>query len=160
MHISNLFGKRALLIIGLTAVVLMIIGGCTAAKYGRLTSNKDVSQAFNSYQVLPNHKYYYRGVYSKPTVIVGINQNYTLDLKMWVEINTDSDDFRILIDRINFQGLGFQVQPWGFTILDSEGNDVGVWYSALRSAAVEIDDNRRITKLFPMGMTTQGDQRQ
>ncbi|MGB5746710.1 MAG: hypothetical protein WBM69_07005 [Desulfobacterales bacterium] len=99
-------------------------------------------------------------MYSKPTVIVGIRQNYKLNLKLWVEIDPESDDFRILIDRVSLQGMGRTVEPWGFTILDKSGNDVGVWYSALRAAAVEIDDNGQITMLAPMGQVAIGNQPQ
>jgi hypothetical protein len=141
-------------------MMLITLSGCSASKHGKLTSNKDVAQAFQGYQILPNHKYYYRGVYSKPTVIVGINQNYKLNLQLWVAIDRESKDLRILIDRVNFQGMGNPVQPWGFTILDRDGKEVGVWYSALRAAAVEIEENGQIVKLFPMGLAAVGDQRQ
>ncbi len=77
---------------------------------------------------------------------------------MWVEIDPESDDFRILIDRVSLQGMGSTVEPWGFTILDKNGNDVGIWYSALRAAAVDIDDNGQIIQLAPIGQVAIGNQ--
>ena len=129
------------------------------SKYGKLESNRDITQSFETYQVLPKHKYYYRGANSKPTVIVGINENYELNLKMWVQIDPESDEFRRLIEIVSLQGMGTTVEPWGFRILDSEGNDVGVWYSAIRNAAVEINENRQIINLQPGTMVAVGDQR-
>ena len=140
-------------------MLLATIFGCSASKYGKLTPEKDVKQAFESYQILPDHKYYFRGVYSRPTVIVGINQNYTMNLKMWVPIDAESKDFKILIDRVSLQGMGNQIEPWGLIILDQEGNKVGIWYSALRAAAVEVNENRQIVKLYPITQVAIGEQR-
>jgi hypothetical protein len=122
-----------------------------------LESDKEIKHSFESYQVLPNHKYYYRGVSSKPTVIVGIEETYELNLKMWVKIDTESDNFRRLIDIVSLQGMGNPVEPWGFRILDSKGNYAGVWYSALRAAAVDITDNRQIVNLQPSTMVVRGE---
>lgn len=35
---------------------------------------------------------------------------------------------------------------------------IGVWYSAICAAAVEIDDTGRIVNLSPVGTVTRGDQ--
>ncbi len=160
MILSRAYICRAFTLITLFFVTLLTLGGCSTSNYGQLKSNPDVTRSFQGYQILPGHKYYYRGVYTRPTVIVGIRQNYILNLKLWVAIDPESDDFRILIDRVSLQGMGRTVEPWGFTILDKAGNDVGVWYSALRAAAVEIGANGQITMLAPMGQVAIGNQPQ
>ena len=128
------------------------------SKYGKLESNRDITQSFETYQVLPKHKYYYRGASSKPTVIVGINENYELNLPMWLPIDTESDNFRRLIDIVSLQGIGNYITPWGFKIIDHNGEYVGVWYSSIRNAAVEINENRQIINLQPGTMVAVGDQ--
>jgi len=128
------------------------------SNYGMLKSNPEVTQAFEAYQILPKHKYYYRGTSSRPSVIAGIHENYALNSPLWVEINPKSEDFRKLIERVALQGSGSTIQPWGFTILDKSGNDVGVWYSAIRAAAVEIDAKGRIVNLSPLLAVTAGNQ--
>ena len=140
------------------SLILLAFSGCTVSNYGKLRSNKEATKSFESYQAIPNHKYFYRGPKSKPTVIVGIHDNYELNLKLWVQIDTESTEFRRLIDIVSLQGVGNQIQPWGFRILDSEGHDVGVWYSAIRNAAVTINEDRQITKLQPGTMVALGDQ--
>jgi len=149
--------KRFAVPVILFSMILLVLGGCSASKYGRLESDKKIKQSFESYQVLPNHKYYYRGVSSKPVVIVGIEENYELNLRMWVKIDTDSDDFRRLINIVSLQGMGNTIEPWGFRILDKTGNYVGVWYSALRAAAVDINENRQIVNLRPSEMVVRGE---
>ena len=139
-------------------IVLTALCGCSASNYGRLKSNPETTQTFETYQDLPDHKYYYRGTYSRPLVIVGINKNYELNSKLWVEIDPKSKDFRTLIDRVSLQGSGSTSKPWGFTILDKSGKYVGVWYSVVRAAAVEIDEKGRIVNLSPLRTVTEGNQ--
>ena len=143
----------------LFSLILLTFSGCTASNYGKLRSNKEATKSFESYQALPNHKYFYRGPKSKPTVIVGIHDNYELNLKLWVQIDTESEDFRKLIDIVSLQGMSVAVAPWGFNILDKDDNYVGVWYSAISGAAVVINENRQITNLQPSRTVAIGDQR-
>jgi hypothetical protein len=152
--------RRFFTALTLFSMILTALSGCTMSNYGKLKSTPEVKQSFETYQILPNHKYYYRGVKSRPTVIVGINENYELNLKLWVQIDTESEDFRRLIDIVSLQGGGTSTQPWGFRILDNAGNDVGVWYSAIRAAAVEINENRQIVNLSPLRTVAIGDQQE
>lgn len=151
-------GKLSTAII-LCSIILIILSGCLRSNYGQLKSNKEATQAFESYQILPDHKYYYRGTYSRPIAVVGIKENFELNSKLWVEIDLKSKDFRTLIDKVSLQGSGSTTHPWGFTILDHSGRDVGVWYSAIRAAAVEITENGQIVNLSPLRTVATGNQR-
>ena len=147
----------------LTAIILFLsvliaFSGCSMSNYGQLKSNLEVAQAFENYQILPGYKYYYRGTYGSPIAIVGIKNNYQLNSRLWVQIDPESKDFRTLINKVSLQGTGSTTHPWGFTILDSAGHDVGVWYSAIRAAAVEIDETGLIVNLSPLRTVTIGDQ--
>jgi hypothetical protein len=153
IHMGRLFPAIILFFMVLTA-----LSGCSMSNYGKLKSNPEVTRAFEAYQIIPDHKYYYRGTHSRPFVIVGINENYALNSKLWVAIDPQSKDFHTLIDRISLQGSGSTTQPWGFTILDNSGSDVGVWYSAIRAAAVEINENGQIANLSPLRTVTRGGQ--
>ena len=144
--------------ISLALIVLAFLVGCTASNYGRLNSDIQVAEAFQNHQVLPDHTYYYRGSHSRPVVVAGILNDFVLDSPLWVEINPKSKDFRTLIDRVSLQGMDGNVQSWGFTIIDGYGRQVGVWYSAIRAAAVDVDENGRIINLSPIRVVTRGDQ--
>ena len=135
-------------------LVLIVSVGCTASNYGRLASNPEVFQAFQTYQILPDHTYYYRGSFSRPFVIVGIHKDFTLDSPLWVKIDSKSDVFSDLIGRVSLQATGRTTEPWGFSIIDQTGRKVGVWYSAIRSATVEVDQTGRIVKLLPIRTVT------
>ena len=140
------------------AMILMVVMGCAASNFGRLESSQEVTQAFQTYQILPDHTYYYRGTFSRPFVVAGIHKNFTLDSPLWVKIDSQSENFRTLIDRVSLQGTGSTTHPWGFAILDKSGRNVGVWYSAIRAAAVDVDESGRIVNLSPIRTVTVGNQ--
>ena len=140
------------------ALMFIAVGGCSTANYGQLKSNPEVTQAFQSYQILPNTTYFYRGSYSRPLAIAGIRPEFELNSKLWVKIDVTSKDFKALIDKVALQGSGGATQPWGFIILDHAGRDVGVWYSAIRAAVVDVNENGRIVNLAPIGFVTRGNQ--
>lgn len=156
MTISEIHSSRFFVAIISILTVSVALIGCSMSNYGKLKATPEVTRSFEAYQILPGHKYYYKGTYSQPVVIVGINENYDLNSKLWVEIDPKSGDFRKLIDKVSLQGSGSTTEPWGFTILDNSGRDVGVWYSAIRAAAVEINENGKIANLSPLGIVTKG----
>lgn len=158
MTISKINLIRLFPAIILLPTTLIALSGCSMSNYGKLKSNPEVTRAFEAYQILPGHIYYYRGTFSSPLVIAGINENFELNSKLWLEIDPKSKDFHTLIDRVSLQGSGSTTQPWGFTILDKSGNDVGVWYSAISAAAVQIDEKGLIVNLSPLRTVTVGDQ--
>jgi hypothetical protein len=159
MTVSSLKAGRLAAAIILCSIILTVLSGCSMANYGQLRSNKEVTQKFENYQILPNHKYYYRGTYSRPLAVVGIKEQYELNSKLWLGIDLKSNDFRTIVDRVSLQGSGSTTHPWGFTILDPSGRDVGVWYSAIRAAAVEINENGQIVNLSPLRTVAIGNQR-
>jgi len=144
----------------LFAMVIASLCACSMSNYGQLKSDQAITQAFENYQVLPNLKYYYRGSYSRPIAIVGIKDSFQLTSNLWVKIDPDSKDFRALIEKVSLQGSGITANPWGFIILDSSGREVGVWYSAVKAAAVEVKPNGQIVNLSPLPTVSIGNQRQ
>jgi len=159
MNQFKLHGGRFFSAIIFFITVLIALDGCSLANYGRLNSDPAVTRAFENYQVMPGYKYYYRGTFSQPFVIIGIKENFELDSDLWVDVDAPSKDFRTLIERISLQGAGSTVAPWGFTILDASGRDIGVWYSALNGAAIEVNGNQ-IVNLSPTGTVAIGNQPQ
>jgi hypothetical protein len=140
----------------LLAVFFAVIA-CSMANYGSLESNPGVTQEFKAYQVLPGCKYYYRGSFSRPIAIVGINSKYRLESRLWVPIDPAAKKFRVLINKISLQANG-PVEPWGFVIRDAAGKRIGVWYSAIRGATIKVDENGLITRLLPQPRAALGRQ--
>jgi hypothetical protein len=151
IHIGSLPGSIILFFFALAT-----LGGCAMSNYGKLESSPDITRAFKAYQIMPDHTYYYRGTFGSPSVIAGINKNFDLNSKLWVEIDTQSQDFRTLIDRVSLRGSSKARPSSGFTILDHSGRNVGVWYSSMRAAVVEVKENGQIVQLAPARPVTKG----
>ncbi len=145
----------------LSFIILALLGGCKTGNYGRLQSDPEATRSFESLTVLPNHKYYYRHTSSLPSAIVAIHGDFSLDSKLWTEIDTQSKEFKRLIELVGLQGMGTAqtTRPWGFKILTSDDRYVGIWYSALRTAAIDINEKNEIITLAPTGIVTRGTQR-
>ena len=137
---------------------LIILGGCKTSNSGRLESNPDITNAFETYQIIPDHSYYRRGSASQPIAMAGIHKDFELNSKLWVEVDPQSKDFRSTIDRISALGTEGTTKPWGFKIFDHSGRELGVWYSASRAAAVQVNENNQIVNLTPMTLPTIGNQ--
>jgi hypothetical protein len=67
---------------------------------------------------------------------------------------------RRLAPGLNLQKNDCIILRFGLTKsdLDKAGNEVGVWYSAIRAAAVKIDKNGQIVNLSPLRTVAIGDQ--
>ncbi len=145
----------------LSLLMTTVIGGCKTGNFGRLQSDPEATEAFETLKVLPDHTYYFRGTASLPRVIAGIHKEFTLNTNLWTQIDTRSDEFRRLIRLVGLQGTGAAdtIRPWGFQILTHDGRYVGIWYSALRTATVEVNENNEIITLVPTGNITRGGQR-
>jgi len=133
---------------GTALLVFLLIAGCTMANYGRLEPNAEVRRQFKACQALPGYRYYYRGTFSQPIAIVGINPKFHLESKLWVPIDPESEKFRALIGKVSLQTNG-PVEPWGFVVRDAAGQRVGVWYSAVRDVSIDVTGDGRITSLLP-----------
>ena len=144
---------------GMVSVFLAaVLLSCAGGKYGHLKPTSQVKEAFEAYQAFPGYNYYYWGTYSQPVVIAGIKQDYRLVSKMWLPVDPQSKDFRTLIDKVSLQGMGGTVEPWGFTIIDEKGQTIGIWYSAVRAAAVSVDEASHVVSISPTRMVTIGEQ--
>jgi hypothetical protein len=134
----------------LAAWILMIglLAGCAAsperrANSGILKLSREVSQIFESYQVLPQYKYYYFGSDTKPSAIMGIDRNYTLDTELWKEAaDLTPEQLKKWVEQI----LAFlpPVRTYGAYILGPAGEQVGIWYSPYPDAPVSVQPDKRV----------------
>jgi len=52
-----------------------------------LVRDHEANDIFKSYQILPDHRYYYSGAEGRPDAIMGIHPDYTLETTQWTEID-------------------------------------------------------------------------
>jgi len=142
--------KRGLKITVLTMFFanIFVLAGC-AGNYGYLQRSEEVYNVFKTYRVLPDHKYYYTGPAGRPDAIIGIHSDYTLETTQWTQFDPSDGTLKTGVDSINFHySTRVRNYPFGFTILDPDGRQVGVWYSIWDWTTVVMEEDNRI-KVFP-----------
>jgi hypothetical protein len=115
-------------------------------KYGKLKRDRDVNQTFQTYKVLPDHKYYTSGQANIPYAIIGINKNYKLRPGMWQEVQLTTPLLRSWVSNMdNIYGY----PPYGSIILDDNGKQIGIWYSSKQWTTVIIEEDSEVAILAP-----------
>jgi hypothetical protein len=142
-------------VIQMAAGILMIglLAGCAATQEalrssGSLKPSSEVSQIFQTYKVLPQYRYYFSGSDTKPSAIVGIDRNYTLDTSVWqAAADLTSGQLQNWVEQM----LGFNPawRTFGAYILDGKGQQVGIWYSLDNEVPVVVQSDKRIEIIPP-----------
>ena len=70
-----------------------IFAGC-AGHWGRISSSRTVTETFQAYRILPDHRYYYSGPDAYPTAIIGIHKNFTLTARFWKPVDLTPERLR------------------------------------------------------------------
>ena len=137
-----------ILLLTIMYLSFIFLAGC-AGSYGHLQRNEEVDKIFKTYRILPGHKYFYTGPAGRPDAIIGIHKDYTLETTQWAKFDPSDDTLKTGVDSINFHNSNrVRNYPYGFLILDSEGIQVGIWYSIWDWTTVVMKDENRI-QVFP-----------
>ena len=115
-------------------------------KFGKLKRDAETTQIFETYQILPNHKYYISAWGNIPYAIIGIHENYTLRKGLWKEVELTSQLLRSWVFQME---PIYGYPPYGSNILDHEGNRLGVWYSSKQWTTVIMEENNGVAVFTP-----------
>jgi len=141
---------KKIYIIGASILMLIIqtaFLGCTA-NYGGLRGSREVTNVFEAYKILPDYRYYYSGAETEPDAIIGIDRRYQLSSKLWKEVALTSTQLKNWIDRMN-QAYDFPVSPFGSSILDTAGKQIGIWYSVWNTTIVKMEKDNQVVVHTP-----------
>jgi hypothetical protein len=120
--------KKTAVLFGLLIAGLAITAFGCGANYGNLKYDDDVKQIFESYEVLPDYRYYYSGNDAYPNVIIGIKKEYQLQSELWKPVDPTAD---LLKNWLNFprNRVGYDQNRRGSSILTPDGQKIGVYYA-------------------------------
>ena len=124
-----------------------LLAGCAAGNIGYLKRSGDVTQAFETFQVYPEHRYYYLNQENNPYAVVALQNNYRLGGHMWVEFDPPSDKLEKVIGLIKFSPVSY-APPYGSYIHDQTGNQIGYWFSSLFVRNLKIDDQNQYVSIY------------
>ncbi len=124
--------------------ILLVPFGCAGLHldhYGRLSADSEVTTVFERYQVDPDSYYYISGPDCFPNAIIGVNRAYVLETTLWKKLEMMPAVLQKLVKNMRTQATIHQ----GFSILDTQGKKIGIWYSIPSAATyVRMKDQRSV----------------
>jgi len=121
--------------------------GCSGANYGSLKNSRDVTQAFETYHVYAEHRYYYLNQENNPYAVVALQKGYTISDNRWIEFDPQTDKLEKVVGLVE----GFPVNysnAYGAYLQDSKGNQIGYWYSSLLIRSLKVDDETKKVSIY------------
>jgi len=104
------------------------------ANYGRFNPSDAVTQAFATYQVNKDFRYYISGPDLNPNALMGLHRSYHIDPgSLWREVEMTSEKMKETVQGMNTKVYSQHDFQKGFEILDNNGRPIGVWYSIMRA---------------------------
>lgn len=150
MHRKSRLNKKRIWTIATWTLLLIVpatLAGCSTS-HGSLRPSLEVSQIFETYKILPDHRYYYSGPPAKPNGIIGIHNSYTLNPGRWKTLDLTPEQLKNWISFMPDE-ISDLLRHKGALILDHTGKRVGVWYSHWDLTSVKIENDNQIVVYTP-----------
>lgn len=126
---------------------IIVCVGCSGANYGSVKHSRDVTQAFETYHVYPEHRYYYLNQENNPYAVVALQEGYTISDYRWTEFDPQTDKLEKVVGLVK----SFPANNWnayGSYLKDSMGNQIGYWYSSLSLRNIKVDNETKIVSIY------------
>ena len=136
--------RRSVRVCLLLALCLSTLA-CTGMfrNYGRFNPSDEVLQAFATYQVNKDFRYYISGPDLNPNALMGLHRSYRLDpATLWREVQMTPEKMKEIVEGMNTKASSQHEFQKGFELLDNNGRPIGVWYSLMRARTfVQIQED-------------------
>lgn len=133
----------------LIASLWLSVSAC-AGPYGRLRSDAQVTEWFQSNTVPEEYNYYYDGRSNMPFAIIGLKPEYTLVSHLWQPVQPNTPDFAYAVRFMYYNQFADASYPaYGSLILDDKGQTVGIWYARYRSTGVVVKPDKTVIIYSP-----------
>jgi len=127
--------------------------GCAALHsqdFGRFSPDREVSQAFERYQVNPGMNYYISGSEVHPNALMGLDKNYVLESTLWKRVEMTPARLKEIVTDMKSKTSTIHQSLFGFSLIDPQGKPVGIWYSILSArTAFQMKENNQVMILTP-----------
>ena len=136
------------LVVHLNVLFLLIAIGCAAnIRLGGPKISREVTQIFESHQILPDYRYYHIGWDTRPYAIIGLKEPYHITDPFWMEFDANSETLKKRVEALEiFIERGY-TRAYGYYILDKAGNRIGVWYSSISIFSASVDNTNNIVTI-------------
>jgi hypothetical protein len=137
-------GRRTAVLAAAQLPVVLLQVGCAAGSYGRLDMSSEVLRDFTAGIILPAHRYYTSGGENTPIAIIGVSEDFTLVTERWKERTMSPDLLRKLVRSMAAEYGTIEAGLVGSTIVNDQGERIGVWYSSESTSTVEILGGKKV----------------
>ena len=129
-------------------LVLMILSVSTIGcdNYGKLRRDKELTQAFEKHTLPNGFTYFYFGRDNMPYAIIGIGSEYTLKSELWKAVDFQTERFKKMVAWI---WIDHNYTPYGAYMLGPGGKEVGIWYSSINHATVDVNETQKTIVVIP-----------
>jgi hypothetical protein len=121
----------------------MVAGCAVNVRVGGQKISQEVTELFESYQVLPGHRYYHIGWDTRPYAIVGLKEPYAIQSKFWLEFEANPETLKKRVDALEIFNERGYTRAYGYYLLDKAGARIGVWYSSISIFSARTNDADR-----------------
>ncbi|MCU0559177.1 MAG: hypothetical protein MUD16_03180 [Desulfobacterales bacterium] len=128
-------------LIGLLGLIVLAASGCQFETAGSVQKSADVARAFEALDVHPGYRYYVLNQENEPYGVAGLGEGFWIRDPAWREVAPGSPTFEKVVGLVkSFPAPGGYTE--GFTILDPQRRQIGVWYSSL-GAGITVDPDTK-----------------
>jgi hypothetical protein len=129
----------------LTTALAVLVSGCSISHLAWIRNSEDVGRSFATLQVSLNNRYWYLYLENSPYAVVGLELPYRIEDTNWTEVDPNSKTFEKVVGLVEgFPAPG--AYTYGAFILDSQGRQIGVWYSSL-SAGIMVNPESQVVSV-------------
>ena len=126
---------------------LLFCFGCAGANYGHIKHSRDVTQAFETYHVYPQHRYYHLYLENNPYAVIALHNSYTISEHQWTEFDPQTDKLEKVVDLIKRFPVNYS-NAYGSYLNDPAGNQIGYWYSSLQMRTLKVDNESKKVSIY------------
>jgi len=116
----------------------ILASGCTGANYRGVEGSRDVTQAFETYQVFPGHRYYYLNQENNPYAVAALGDSYSIGDRQWREFDPQTEKLEKIVELIKRFPVTYSY-AYGSYVKDAQGNQIGYCYSSLRLIGIRVN---------------------
>ena len=126
-----------------------ILAGCAAGpkNFGKNKLSDEAAKAFESFQVLPDHTYYYSGSQVSPDAILAVHNSYVMTSDdLWSKTSPDGKQLKFWVESLQKSAAN---PAYGYFLLTPDGKQIGVIYTRWDPGPVEMGAGNRVSVYLP-----------
>jgi hypothetical protein len=126
-----------------------ILFGACAGNYARYKVSNEVEISFKSFRAHPDYVYYTDISGIKPGAVIAIHKTYRLsNADLWYRVDLSGGQLKALVTAM-VDNANITRPPYGYYILDSQGEVIGMIFTPLRAGSIILEENNQVAVGFP-----------